>query len=100
MVDQDNLCLRRQRLEFWTIAVLTISASPPANSVPVAPPPTMTNVSAPWSMRLGSRSASSNALDDARPQSLGIGQGVQREGVFRGTRRAEEVRLQPPARTR
>ena len=62
MIDEMDLGGRRRRSWYSTaIVVLIISASAPATSTPVGPPPTMTKFKAPWSIRLGSRAASSNA---------------------------------------
>ena len=65
------------------------SASAPAVSTPVGPPPTTTKVSSPSADRRPVGVGRLEALDDVVPQPHGVGQRVEREAVLGRAGRAE-----------
>src|SRR5688500_8968700 len=71
------------------------SASAPASSTPVGPPPTTTKFSAPSPIRPGSRFGLLEDAQDARPQSQRVVEAVERERVLVGARGLKEVGLRP-----
>ena len=85
---------------YWTVSVSWIrSASAPASSTPVGPPPTTTKFSAPCAISDGSRSASSNTLEDARAQPLRVVERVERERVLLGASVWKKFGCEPAAST-
>ena len=67
----------------------------PATSTPVGPPPTITKFRAPWSISVGSRSASSKTPRMRERSRCASSRRVEREGVVVGAGGAEEVGLRP-----
>ena len=69
------------------------SASAPAVSTPVGPPPTITKFSAPFSLSSGRSMVASRTSRMRRTQPFGVVHRVERKRVLGRSRRTEEVRL-------
>ena len=91
VAEVDDVDLRRRDRDVRRTPTLIVSwirsASAPASSTPVGPPPTTTKFSAPCVDQRRVAVGLLEDLDDARAQPLGVVEAVQRERVLLGARR-------------